>query len=109
MAGVAAASQRDTLGSYTRTLLDQLIAVVATCVVLSYSLYTFTAAAAPDNHSMMLTIPFVVYALFRYMYLVHTRDLGESPEDIIVTDAPLIATVLAWLATAGTILVIFRG
>ena len=109
LAGGAAAGQRDTLGSYTQGLLDQLIAVVATSVVLSYSLYTFTAENTPDNHSMMLTIPFVVYALFRYMYLVHTRDLGENPEDVLITDAPLIATVLAWLATAGAILVIFRA
>ncbi len=108
VAGDAAAGQRDTLHWYTQSLLDQLITVVATSVVLAYSLYTFTAENLPDNHSMMLTIPFVVYAIFRYMYLVHSRHLGENPEDIIITDVPLIATVLAWLATAGTILVIYR-
>ena len=108
LAGDAAAGQRDTLDWYTQSLLDQLIAVVATSVVLTYSLYTFTAENLPDNHSMMVTIPFVVYAIFRYMYLVHTRHLGENPEDIIISDVPLIAAVLAWLATAGTILVIYR-
>ena len=76
LAGDAAASQRETLDWYTHSLLDQLIAVVATSVVLTYGLYTFTAENLPDNHSMMLTIPFVVYAIFRYMYLVHTRHLG---------------------------------
>lgn len=108
LAGDAAAGQRDTLDWYTQSLLDQLIAVVATSVVLTYGLYTFTAENLPDNHSMMVTIPFVVYAVFRYMYLVHTRHLGENPEDIIISDVPLIAAVLAWLATAGTILVIYR-
>jgi hypothetical protein len=57
---------------------------------------------------MMLTIPFVVHGLFRYMYLVHVKDLGENPEDILVTDLPLIVTIISWLATAATILVVYR-
>ena len=109
MAGERASSQRDTLGWYTPGLLNRLIAAIAASVVLSYSLYTFTASNLPDNHTMMLTIPFVVYGLFRYMYLVHTKNLGESPEEIVITDLPLIATILLWLATAATILVVFRG
>ena len=108
LVGDEAAGQRDTLGWYTTGFLDQLISVVATSVVLTYSLYTFTADNLPDNSAMMLTIPFVVYAIFRYMYLVHSRHLGENPEDIIITDVPIIVTVLGWLTTAGTILVICR-
>ena len=109
LAGDAAASRRDTLDWYTQSLLDQLIAVVATSVVLTYGLYTFTAENLPDNHSMMVTIPFVVYAIFRYMYLVHTRHLGENPEDIVLTDVPLMITIVLWLATAAAILVVYRG
>ena len=95
--------------SYTQSLLDQFIAVVATSVVMTYTLYTFTASNLPTNHTMMLTIPFVVYGLFRFMYLVHVKDLGESPEDILLTDVPLIIAIVSWLATAATILVLFRN
>ena len=108
-AGESAGGQRDTLESYTQSLLDQFIAVVATSVVMTYTLYTFTASNLPTNHTMMLTIPFVVYGLFRYMYLVHVKDLGESPEDILLTDVPLIIAIVSWLATAATILVLFRN
>ena len=109
LAGEKAGSQRDTLNSYTRGLLDQLIGVVATSAVLAYSLYTFTAPNLPENHTMMLTIPFVVYGLFRYIYLVHTRDQGENPEDILITDVPLISSIVLWLVAAGSILFLFRG
>ena len=109
LAGESAGSQRDTLQWYSRGLLDQLIGVVATSAVLTYSLYTFTASNLPENHAMMFTIPFVVYGVFRYMYLVHSKNMGESPEDILITDAPLIATIALWLATAAAILVTYRG
>ena len=109
LAGESAGSQRDTLEWYTSSLLDQLIAVVATSVVVAYSLYTFTASNLPEHQTMMLTIPFVIYGLFRYAYLVHTKDLGENPEDILISDVPLALTILLWLATAATVLVLFRG
>ncbi len=108
-AGDAAPLQRSTLEVYTVPLLDQLIAVVATSTLVAYTLYTFTAENLPDNHSMMLTIPFVIYGLFRYLYLVHVRDLGESPEDILITDVPLIASIVLWLVTAASVLVVFGG
>ena len=109
LAGDLAGGQRETLEWYTTSLLDQFIAATATGVVLAYTLYTFTASNLPENHAMMLTIPFVVYGLFRYMYLVHVKNLGESPEEIIITDAPLLACVALWLATSATILIMFRG
>ena len=109
VAGKNAGSQRHTLEWYTPRLLDRLIAVVATSVVVAYSLYTFSASNLPENHTMMLTIPFVLYGLFRYAYLVHSKDLGENPEDILISDVPLAMTILLWLATAATVLVVFRG
>ncbi len=109
LAGERAGRQRDTLERYTTALLDQFIAIVAPSTLLAYTLYTFTAPNLPENHAMMLTIPFVVYGLFRYLYLVHVKDLGENPEDILITDVPLIASILLWLATAAAILVVFRG
>ena len=107
--GENAAGQRDTLESYTSGLLDHFISVAATSVVLTYTLYTFTASNLPENHTMMLTIPFVVYGLFRYMYLVQVKDMGENPEDILITDLPLIISIILWLGTAATILVLYRG
>ena len=109
LAGEHAGSQRDTLEWYTAGVLDHFMAVVASSALLGYSLYTFTAPNLPENHTMMLTIPFVAYGLFRYMYLVYTQGLGETPEEILITDLPLIISIVLWLATAATILVMFRG
>ena len=108
-AGDSASQQRDILGKYTLAFLDQLTAIVATSALISYSLYTFTAPNLPDNRSMMLTIPFVTYGLFRYMYLVHTRNLGENPEDIVISDVPLIISIVLWLAIGAAILVVYRA
>ena len=107
-AGDSAEDQRGILGAYTLGMLDQMIGVVATSAVVSYALYTFTAKNLPDNHSMMLTLPFVVYGVFRYIYLVHTRDIAESPEEILIGDAPMIAAVILWLATGAAILLLYR-
>ncbi len=107
--GAGASSQRDSLARYTLPLLDQLIGVVATSTIVAYSLYTFTASNLPENHAMMLTIPFVVYGLFRYLYLVHSRGLGERPEDVIVADLPLLVAIALWLATTACILALLRA
>ena len=109
LSGDGAGMQRNTLEWYTRPLVDQFIAIVAPSTLLAYTLYTFTAPNLPENHAMMLTIPFVVYGLFRYMFLVHVRNLGENPEDILITDVPLIVSIVLWLATSAAILVVFRG
>ena len=109
LAGNNAGRQRDTLGHYTTSLIDQLIAIVAPSTLLVYILYTFTAFNVPENQAMMLTIPFVAYGLFRYIYLVHVKVLGENPEDILVSDMPLITSIALWLATAATVLVVFRS
>lgn len=107
-AGGSAGDQRGILHAYTLGMLDQMISVVATSAVVSYALYTFTADNLPDNHSMMLTLPFVVYGVFRYIYLVHTRDVAESPEEILIGDRPMIAAVILWLATGASILLLYR-
>lgn len=109
LAGEDASKQRDILNSYTVPLLDQFIGVVAPATVVAYALYTVTSENLPDNHAMLLTVPFVVYGLFRYMFLVHRKGLGEAPEDVLLTDAPLIVSIVLWLTTAATVLVVFRG
>ena len=106
-AGDDAGSQRVTLDWYTTPMLDVFIGIVAPSTLLAYTLYTFTAPNLPENHAMMLTVPFVIYGLFRYMFLVHARNLGENPEDILITDIPLILSIVLWLATAATVLTVF--
>ena len=109
VAGDQAREQRGILRAYNLSLLDQLITVAASAALVSYTLYTVASENLPENHAMLLTVPFVVYGLFRYMYLVQRKNLGETPEDIILTDVPLIIAIVLWLATAGAVLIAFRG
>src|SRR5262245_32768110 len=81
-----ATEHRPILAEYTIGLLDQMASVVTASTVIAYSLYTFTAENLPQNHAMMATVPFVLYGIFRYMYLAHRRDEGGSPEEVILKD-----------------------
>ena len=89
-------SHRRVLEGYTIPFLDQLITIVSTTTIVAYSLYTFQAPNRPANHTMMLTIPFAVYGTFRYLYLVHTKNSGGAPEDILFSDRPLQITIILW-------------
>ena len=102
-----ASSHRHNLAEYTTDLVDQLMNVVTSATIMAYSLYTFSAPNLPRNDAMMITIPLVVYGLFRYLYLVRVRGLGGSPEDLLLGDRPLLAAVLAWAVTATAILYLF--
>ncbi len=97
-------SHRRVLEGYTIPFLDQLIIIVSATTIMSYSLYTFSAPNLPDNHTMMLTIPFVVYGIFRYLYLLNVDQRVGAPEDVVLTDRPLQITMVAW---SGVILLIF--
>ena len=90
-------SSRPVLDGYTIDFLDQLITIVSGMTVVTYSLYTFSAPSLPENHSMMLTIPFVLYGIFRYLYLIQAGE-GGAPEDIALSDRPLQAAILLWIA-----------
>ncbi len=93
--GEEAGNHRAILQEYNLQLLDKLIGIVTTSAVVAYSLYTFLAEGLPENHLMMLTIPFVIYGLFRYLYLIHVRQEGGAPEEILLRDRPMqIALVL---------------
>lgn len=94
--GAGASNHRAILREYNIELLDRLIGIVTTSTLVSYSLYTFLAEGLPENHLMMLTIPFVLYGLFRYLYLVHVRHEGGAPEEILLRDRPLQVTVAIW-------------
>lgn len=87
---------RRVLEGYNLPLLDQLITIVSTCTIITYSLYTFSAPNLPSNHTMMLTIPFVLYGVFRYLYLIHVKKEGGAPEELLLTDRPLQVTILLW-------------
>jgi hypothetical protein len=89
-----ASNHRPVLDGYTIPLLDQFITIVSGTTILAYSLYTFFRL--PDNHTLMLTIPFVVYAIFRYLYLVQVRNIGGEPEEILLTDRPFQISILLW-------------
>lgn len=99
-----AGSHRKVFEGYTLPLLDQYILIVSGTTIVSYSLYTFSAPNLPDNHLMMLTIPFVVYTIFRYLYLVAVKHEGGAPEDILLSDRPFQFAMLLW---AVTVIVIF--
>lgn len=89
-------NHRRVLDGYNLALLDQLITIVSGTTIVAYSLYTFSAPNLPDNHSMMLTIPFVIYGIFRYLYLIQVEQAGGAPEDIVLTDRPLQAAIFLW-------------
>src|SRR4030095_5142013 len=92
---------RPVLEGYSLALVDQLVSIVAASTVIASSLYTSTAR---DSKAMMATIPFVLYGVFRYLLLLHRRDLGEEPENVLLTDVPLLLTLAAWAATSAVIL-----
>jgi 4-hydroxybenzoate polyprenyltransferase len=93
MAGDAA-DYRATYKDYNMALLDDMLRMVTTGSVLTYMLYTIEAQTIRGNgHRMMLTIPFVVYGIFRYLYLIHVRGKGSAPDELLFEDMPLLATV----------------
>jgi 4-hydroxybenzoate polyprenyltransferase len=89
-------AHRRVLDGYTLPFLDQLITIVSGTTIIAYSLYTFSAPNLPPNHTMMLTIPFVIYGIFRYLYLVQVEQKGGAPEDLVFTDRPLQLVILLW-------------
>ncbi len=91
-----AGSHRKVLEGYTLPLLDQYIMIVSGTTIVAYSLYTFSAPNVPENHSMMLTIPFVMYTIFRYLYLIQVENIGGSPEEILLTDRPFQIAMILW-------------
>lgn len=94
--GDDAGNHRAILREYNLDLLDRLLGIVTTSALVSYSLYTFLAEGLPGNHVMMLTIPFVLYGIFRYLYLIHVRGEGGAPEEILLRDRALQITLGLW-------------
>ncbi|CCF82440.1 decaprenyl-phosphate phosphoribosyltransferase [Nitrolancea hollandica] len=99
-----AAAHRKNLDQYSAAFLDTLIAVVAGATIMAYSLYTFSAPNLPENHAMMATIPFVLYGTFRYLYLVHRKNGGGAPEQVLLDDLPLLGCIVLWVLVATVVL-----
>jgi len=91
-----AAAHRKVFDGYTIPLLDQYITIVSGMTIVAYSLYTFSAPNLPENHTMMLTIPFVVYGIFRYLQLIQFGHAAGSPDEVALKDRPLQITMLLW-------------
>ena len=100
-------SHRAVLDDYNLPLIDWMIATVASSTIVAYSLYTFSAPDLPANHTMMLTIPFVIYGIFRYLFLIHVKGKGGAPDELIYKDGPLFITAVLWAWSAVLILYIF--
>lgn len=100
-------SHRKVLDGYTIPLLDQFITIVSAATIGAYSLYTFSAVNLPENHAMMLTIPFAIYGIFRYLYLVQIKQGGEAPEEELFRDRPLQIAIVLWGLAVVLILYLF--
>jgi 4-hydroxybenzoate polyprenyltransferase len=101
LVGAQRAPGRPVLEGYSLELVDQLLAIVASSTVIAYSVYTLTAR---DSKALLATVPFVIFGVFRYLLLVHRDDVGEEPEQVLLTDVPIILAVAGWIATAAAIL-----
>ena len=99
-------SHRASLLDYSPAFLDKISSMVMATALASYSFYTFSAPNLPDSHLMMITIPFVMYGIFRYLYLVDEKNLGGAPEEIVLGDGALLLTILLWAVTAALVLYI---
>jgi hypothetical protein len=104
--GVGAGGHRPILDAYSPYLLDQMISVVAAATLVAYSVYTTDSdtAARVGSSNLALTIPLVLYGIFRYLYLVHREQGGGSPAAMLVTDRPLLACVGLWALAVGVLL-----
>jgi 4-hydroxybenzoate polyprenyltransferase len=105
--GDDAGKHRKILSEYNLDLIDRMLSLVTTSALVFYSLYTFLAEGLPANHTMMLTIPFLMYGIFRYLYLIHVRHEGGAPEEIALRDRPLQATIVCFALTVFIVIYIF--
>jgi 4-hydroxybenzoate polyprenyltransferase len=103
LVGADATPGRPVLAGYSLELVDQLVSVVAASTVIAYALYTFSAR---DSKAMMVTIPFVLFGVFRYLLLIHRHDLGEEPENVLLSDRPILLCVAGWAVSAAAILLV---
>jgi 4-hydroxybenzoate polyprenyltransferase len=100
-----AGRHRKILDEYSIEMLDQMITIVTSSTLMAYSLYTFSSETGRGHRSMMITIPFVIYGIFRYLYIVQKKGGGGSPATDLLEDAPLFVNLVLWVLTAAAIMV----
>lgn len=106
-----AAEHRASLGEYSSYLLDQMIGVVTASTFMSYCLYTISERTVQQlgTKNLMYTIPFVIYGIFRYLYLVHQKNRGDAPDQVLLTDGPLLLNVVLYVVAVVLILYLSGG
>ncbi|MGB9634801.1 MAG: decaprenyl-phosphate phosphoribosyltransferase [Chloroflexaceae bacterium] len=104
-----AGEHRRILAEYSVPMLDQMMAIVTASIIMAYSVTAFLAPVAPQEPypMLMLTIPFVIYAIFRYLYLIYIRGEGGAPDELILKDPPLAGSVVLWGLTVLGVLLLF--
>ena len=106
LAGNEPSEQRGTLQHYAPPLGGQLLTLAATAALVSYALYTVEGENLPANNAMLLTVPLVIFGLFRYLYLLNNNQDAESPELLMMRDVPLLVSIVAWLAVSAGVLLL---
>jgi len=100
-----ASNHRMTYKAYNMPLLDDMLRMVTTGSVITYMLYTIEAQTIRSNeYKMLLTVPFVIYGIFRYLYLIHVEGEGSAPDELLFKDWPLLLDVVLWVLAVGAIL-----
>lgn len=94
-------NHRTILKEYSVELIDNMLGIISSATLMAYSLYTFSSR---DDFYLMLTIPYVMYGIFRYQYLVHKKNQGGSPEEVLLNDIPLAINILLWGGTSVAVL-----
>jgi len=102
--GDKAVSHRRSLEEYSPALLDQFLGMLSSCTIMAYSLYAFTSVTGREHNMLMLTVPFVIYGILRYLYLVYQKNQGGAPELVLLKDKPMLITIVLWMGTVGWIL-----
>ena len=104
----SAAAHRPILAEYSEGFIDQMIAVVTASAVTAYALYTMSPETVAKFHTRLLplTLPFVLYGIFRYLYLLYRRELGGNPSDLVLSDRALLVNTVLWMAA---VLVLIYG
>jgi 4-hydroxybenzoate polyprenyltransferase len=97
---------RASLKEYTAPFIDSMLSTTAAAAIVAYAMYTVTPTAGDHYRYLMGTVPFVVYGVFRYLFLVHRRGLGGRPEEILLSDVPLIVDLAMWAIATGVIVYI---
>ena len=106
LAGDKVEERRTVLKDYSGPFIDQLLLLSAAAAWLSYTLYTVEATNLPENNTMLFTLPFVTFGLFRYLFLLNNSGQAEAPEQLIIQAMPLVLSIICWVAVSTLVLLL---